>query len=425
MSATQANPYRDYAIDYSYPANCKPDNHGELLAYHNPQQQHSQQPQIHHHDKPPDVPFATAGSAAAAAAAAAAGGSPHTAFEHHPHASTGVIPGPTTQAIVHGIPQPVLLAPHQMLPRHHFSPQYPSTSLEITSAQHGKKRPHAESDPDHDDGRRVRSHLSGFPVEGSAEASQTPDVLFSTQSEQAASSNGFGPQASMALPQQHHHHHMPPQATMRSSHHSVNSRSSNYSSGQRSLVGMPGMPNPRPITPHKRKPFTQDDDDLVVDLKENKRLTWKQIEEFFPGRTSGTLQVRYCTRLKKKNVVWTEEMVSLPSLSSPLLAHTNDNRYNGFNVLFKTMRKTNGATLRGRLETVLRLRHVKKWLRIFDEWVEWMMGYGVVMVMVITMIMVFHWEDGGIVYRGVSHLSLFLCLGCLYGKAGVFVVYTI
>lgn len=89
------------------------------------------------------------------------------------------------------------------------------------------------------------------------------------------------------------------------------------------------------------------------------------------------------------------------------------------------MRKTNGATLRGRLETVLRLRHVKKWLRIFDEWVEWMMGYGVVMVMVITMVMVFHWEDGGIVYRGVSHLSLFLCLECLYGKAGVFVVYTI
>jgi len=77
---------------------------------------------------------------------------------------------------------------------------------------------------------------------------------------------------------------------------------------------MPGMPNPRPITPHKRKPFTQDDDDLVVDLKENKRLTWKQIEEFFPGRTSGTLQVRYCTRLKKKNVVWTEEMVFFPSL---------------------------------------------------------------------------------------------------------------
>lgn len=222
------------------------------------------------------------------------------------------MPGQTPQAIVHGIPQPVLLAPHhpQMLPRHHYSPQYPSTSLDIAPAQRGKKRSHAEADPYEDNGRRVRPHLSGLPVEGSTEPSQTPDALFPTQPEQAASGHDFVPQASMALPQQHHHHHLPPQATMQSSQRNgVNTRSSTFASSQQSLVGIPGMPSPRPPLPHKRKQFTTDDDSLLVDLKENRRLTWKQIEDFFPGRKSGTLQVRYCTRLRKKNVVWTDELL--------------------------------------------------------------------------------------------------------------------
>ena len=56
--------------------------------------------------------------------------------------------------------------------------------------------------------------------------------------------------------------------------------------------------------------FTPEDDQLLVDLKEKKNLTWKQIADFFPGRSSGTLQVRYCTKLKAKTTVWTDEMVS-------------------------------------------------------------------------------------------------------------------
>lgn len=52
---------------------------------------------------------------------------------------------------------------------------------------------------------------------------------------------------------------------------------------------------------------------MLVELKENKNLTWKQIADFFPGRTSGTLQVRYCTKLKAKDVTWTDEMVSITS----------------------------------------------------------------------------------------------------------------
>ncbi len=68
------------------------------------------------------------------------------------------------------------------------------------------------------------------------------------------------------------------------------------------------MPDPpRPRGPKLK--FTPEEDALLVELKEHKNLTWKQISDFFPGRTSGTLQVRYCTKLKAKDTVWTDEMV--------------------------------------------------------------------------------------------------------------------
>jgi len=80
--------------------------------------------------------------------------------------------------------------------------------------------------------------------------------------------------------------------------------------GPPSVVGQEGMPPPaqRPRGPKLK--FTPEDDQLLVDLKEKKNLTWKQIADFFPGRSSGTLQVRYCTKLKAKTTVWTDEMVS-------------------------------------------------------------------------------------------------------------------
>lgn len=59
---------------------------------------------------------------------------------------------------------------------------------------------------------------------------------------------------------------------------------------------------------HKPK-FTAEDDDLLVDLKEQKKLSWKQIAEYFHGRTAGALQVRYCTKLKMRSGVWTDEDV--------------------------------------------------------------------------------------------------------------------
>ena len=79
--------------------------------------------------------------------------------------------------------------------------------------------------------------------------------------------------------------------------------------GPPSVVGQPGMPAPAPRPKGPKLKFTPDDDSLLVELKETKNLTWKQIADFFPGRSSGTLQVRYCTKLKAKRVVWGDDMV--------------------------------------------------------------------------------------------------------------------
>lgn len=80
--------------------------------------------------------------------------------------------------------------------------------------------------------------------------------------------------------------------------------------GAPSVVGQPGMPPPALKPRGPKLKFTPEDDQLLLDLKENKSLTWKQIAEFFPGRSSGTLQVRYCTKLKAKTTQWTDETVS-------------------------------------------------------------------------------------------------------------------
>ena len=86
-----------------------------------------------------------------------------------------------------------------------------------------------------------------------------------------------------------------------------------------SLVGREGMPRPAQRPEGPKIKFTSEDDQLLVDLKEKHNLTWKQIAEFFPGRSSGTLQVRYCTKLKVKATVWTEESVSADPACKPLI----------------------------------------------------------------------------------------------------------
>lgn len=111
-----------------------------------------------------------------------------------------------------------------------------------------------------------------------------------------------------AAPPTHHHHRLPdtgpPSKLMR------RDGEGGGGGGAPSVVGQAGMPPPAPRPRGPKLKFTPEDDQLLIDLKENKNLTWKQIADFFPGRSSGTLQVRYCTKLKAKTTQWTEETVS-------------------------------------------------------------------------------------------------------------------
>ncbi|KAI9654555.1 MAG: hypothetical protein M1829_000911 [Trizodia sp. TS-e1964] len=108
----------------------------------------------------------------------------------------------------------------------------------------------------------------------------------------------------------HHHHRLPDQGNLSGMEHGGASDSSILSTSTPSMVGKSGMPSPalRPRGPKLK--FTPKEDLMLVDLKENKSLTWKQISEFFPGRSSGTLQVRYCTKLKVKSAQWTDDTIS-------------------------------------------------------------------------------------------------------------------
>ncbi|PSN58956.1 hypothetical protein BS50DRAFT_289853 [Corynespora cassiicola Philippines] len=106
--------------------------------------------------------------------------------------------------------------------------------------------------------------------------------------------------------QQYHHHRVP----------------GDHSERHPNLVGQPGMPDPAPLRKGHRPRFTFDDDQLLVDLKEKNSLTWKQIADFFPGRSSSSLEVRYCTRLKTKATVWTDEMVQ--KLRNAMADYEND-----------------------------------------------------------------------------------------------------
>lgn len=116
--------------------------------------------------------------------------------------------------------------------------------------------------------------------------------------------------SSMPLQTHHHHHRLPNQPPPTKIQRRVPEASSPVPDhGAPSVVGQPGMPEAAPQPAGPKLKFTPEDDALLIELKETKDLTWKQIADFFPGRSSGTLQVRYCTKLKAKTTQWTDEMV--------------------------------------------------------------------------------------------------------------------
>ncbi|KAJ4299582.1 hypothetical protein N0V90_004828 [Kalmusia sp. IMI 367209] len=122
----------------------------------------------------------------------------------------------------------------------------------------------------------------------------------------------------------HHHHHLPNQGASSSKRIRMEGAppSPAQPHGPPNVVGQEGMPAPAPRPRGPKLKFTPEDDQLLVDLKEKKNLAWKQIADFFPGRSSGTLQVRYCTKLKAKTTVWTDEMVQ--KLRNAMHEYEND-----------------------------------------------------------------------------------------------------
>ena len=46
--------------------------------------------------------------------------------------------------------------------------------------------------------------------------------------------------------------------------------------------------------------ISREDDQLLIKLKEQRELSWSEISQHFPGRSKGSLQVRYSTRLKNR-----------------------------------------------------------------------------------------------------------------------------
>lgn len=202
-------------------------------------------------------------------------------------------------------------AVHQLLPPPHYS-------YDISAQTDSRKRARSGSEGE---GSRDMDRNIGLPqpihpmhMDGSASAPES-DMLFSIHSEHsgshASSAHGFASPISLPLPisQQHHHHRLPPHALLLAGSYGQGTGSPPLQVGPPSVVGQPGMPDPAPRPKGPKLKFTPEEDSLLVDLKEDKNLTWKQIADFFPGRTSGTLQVRYCTKLKAKDVVWTDDMV--------------------------------------------------------------------------------------------------------------------
>ncbi|ANB11358.1 hypothetical protein AWJ20_4164 [Sugiyamaella lignohabitans] len=96
------------------------------------------------------------------------------------------------------------------------------------------------------------------------------------------------------------------QQRRKSSSHNLRKTSHNYDI---MAASMPPLPTDMEDMQYARKPkFSTEDDELLIMLKEERKLTWKQIAEHFDGRTAGSLQVRYCTKLKRpKTPSWSEE----------------------------------------------------------------------------------------------------------------------
>lgn len=224
-----------------------------------------------------------------------------------------ILPLPESHNSNNNEPQSGFTSVHQLLHPPHYS--Y-GISPPADSRKRSRSGSEGEGSRDMDRNIGLPQPIHPMHMDGSASVSE-PEMLFSLHNEHSASHTSSAHEYAspislplpLPIPQQHHHHRLPPQALLLAGPHGPGNGSPTLQIGPPSVVGQRGMPEPAPRPKGPKLKFTPEEDSLLVELKEDKNLTWKQIADFFPGRTSGTLQVRYCTKLKAKDVNWTDDMV--------------------------------------------------------------------------------------------------------------------
>ncbi|KAJ6187422.1 hypothetical protein N7519_002330 [Penicillium mononematosum] len=181
---------------------------------------------------------------------------------------------------------------------------YNTHGYRLSPIQGSRKRrrtdngPEASEDTEHNYGYRpiLQNLPMGDPsAPGGEPAGLTYADVGPSSSHQTSNQDYLQP----ALPQQHHHHRLPPQAF------GASSVGDQYQPQiDRSFMNLPGVPAPYPKPKAPKTRFGHKEDEMLIALKEHWKFSWRQIECFFPGRKQQTLQVRYCTKLKERDVVW-------------------------------------------------------------------------------------------------------------------------
>ncbi|KAJ5163271.1 uncharacterized protein N7500_005101 [Penicillium coprophilum] len=204
---------------------------------------------------------------------------------------------------------PAFIADHslQRQPSHYHTHEY-----RLSPIQGSRKRRRIDNEPGANEGTNpnygYRTILQNLPMgDPSAPAGGSTDLTYAdhvgASSSHQTSSQDY---LQSSLPQQHHHHRLPPQSFAAIGQGS--GAGSYLPQIDRSHLTRPGMPKPFPAPRAPKTRFGPEEDALLVRLKEEFQLSWKDIAWFFPGRKQETLQVRYCTKLRERVVVWDDAL---------------------------------------------------------------------------------------------------------------------
>ncbi|KAH7144568.1 hypothetical protein B0J13DRAFT_47402 [Dactylonectria estremocensis] len=201
--------------------------------------------------------------------------------------------------------QPQMVMDPSQLGHHRMGPHYGAPGQVVAPLYQAMSTPTQSSHPRHPGAGSKRPRPSDLDLSVAGLPNLDHADLQSIQHTPLGAAYAAAAAAAVNQPHSaptHHHHHLPDSGPP-----SKMMRRDDGGGGAPSVVGQAGMPSPAPRPRGPKLKFTPEDDQLLIDLKEHKNLTWKQIADFFPGRSSGTLQVRYCTKLKAKTTHWTDE----------------------------------------------------------------------------------------------------------------------